>query len=463
MGIPGALTILAAAVLAAGCAGTTVPPDSRPPALPGQWTLPAAEAAPEPAGQDWWRGFGSAELDVLVRAAQARSLDVAAAEARVRQARAAARIAGAALLPEAAGELSVGRQGRLGGSASVQGSRHGAGLSGRYEVDLWGRGRAAREGAQADLQASAFDRDAVRLSVTAGVASAWLQALALRERIDIGERNLRSAQRLLDLVESRVRAGASTPLELAQQRGLVASQRRAIAALRQQAEDARAAVALLLAQPGGVPIGDHVALASLNVPTVAAGLPAGLLTRRPDIARAEARLAAADADVRAARAAMLPGLALTAGIGTGGGSLGRVFDNPVYSLAAALAAPIFDGGRLAGGHEQARARREELLANYRQAIVVAFGEVEAALNAVAGSETQAVAQAEELAQARRALQLAESRYRAGAETLLTLLDAQRTLYAAQDAAVQGQLARLTAAVALYKALGGGWQAPSGST
>ena len=430
--------------------------------LPTQWHSAPQTGAQAGVTADWWRSFGSAELDALVRQAQAQSLDMAAAVARVQQAGAAARIAGAALLPEVGASLDASRQQRLGGNASVDGKLFGAGLNASYEVDFWGRNRAGRDSALATLQASAFDRDTLQLTVSAGVATAWLQAVALRERIAIGESNLQSAGRLLALVESRVRAGAATPLELAQQRGLIAAQRRGVEALRQQAGDARSALALLLGQDNGPDIATQT-LAALQAPSVAAGLPAELLTRRPDIARAEAQLAAADANLLAARAALLPRLTLTGGIGSGGDALRRVFDNPLYSLAAGLAAPVFDAGRLAAGRDLAQARREELLANYRAAIVAAFADTEVALNAVAGIAAQSAAQGEELAQAQRALTLAERRYRAGADSLLTLLDAQRTLYAAQDAAVQLQAQGLQASVALYKALGGGWSRPAVTT
>lgn len=449
------MSVLVMALVLAGCAAPLPPAaGAAAQALPAQWQ----DAAPGAAAAiiaDWWRSFGSAELDALVRQAQAQSLDMAAAVARVQQAGASARIAGAALLPEVGASLSASRQQRLGGHASVAGNLFGAGLNASYEVDFWGRNRAGRDSALATLQASAFDRDTLQLTVTAGVASAWLQAVALAERIAIGESNLQSAARLLALVESRVRAGAATPLELAQQRGLIAAQRRGVEDLRQQAGDARSALALLLGQAGGPRLATST-LAALQAPSIAAGLPAELLTRRPDIARAEAQLAAADANLRAARAALLPRLTLTGGIASGGDALRRVFDNPVYSLAAGLAAPIFDAGRLAAGRDLAQARREELLANYRAAIVAAFADTEVALNAAAGVAAQSAAQAEELAQAQRALTLAERRYRAGADSLLTLLDAQRTLYAAQDAAVQLQAQGLQASVALYKALGGGW-------
>lgn len=449
---------MAAAALAvlAGCSLPSERLDASAPKLPLQWFGAATATTSSDIDVAWWRSFGSVELDALVQATQTRNLDIEAAMARVRQAEASARIAGAALLPQFAGSLDASRQGHAGGSADVQGNRFTASLSASYEVDFWGRNAAGHDSALATLRSSVFDRDTVQLTVTAGVSSAWLQEVALRERIGIAELNLRSAERLLALVESRARAGSGTSLELAQQRGLLAGQRRGMEALHQQAVDAGTAVALLLGQAGSPGIATAT-LADLNAPAVGAGLPVELLTRRPDIARAEAQMVAADADVRAARAAMLPSLTFSGGVDTGGNRLRRVFDDPIYSLAAGLAAPIFDGGRLAADRDLARARREELLANYRAAIVSAFADVETALNAVAGVDAQAAAQAEELAQAQRALALAESRYRAGAETLLTLLDAQRTLYAAQDAAVQLKALRLQAAVALFRALGGGWK------
>lgn len=458
MAIPRSLCIAAVAALLAGCAASPAPTTvaTTIPAPPARWSTVQAPGA-DALDAAWWRRFGSEELVSFVQAAEVESLDVAAAVARVRQAEASARIAGANLLPQLNASLTASREGRWSGDASVQGSTFGAGLSASYEVDFWGGNRGRSDAAQASLGASLFDRDTVQLTVTAGVASAWLQAVALRERVAIAQRNLQSAQRLLALVDSRARAGAATPLELAQQRGVVASQQRMAAALQQQAGDAQTALAVLLGRTD-LSIAT-TSLAPLQPPSVGAGLPSELLVRRPDIARAEARLAAADANVVAARAAMFPSLTLTAGVGTAGDRLRRVFENPVYSLAAGLVAPIFDAGRLAGARDLAVAQREEIVVNYRASVVAAFSDVEIALNAEAGLVAQASAQAEELAQAQRALVLAEARYRAGAETLLTLLDAQRTLYAAQEAAVQLKALRLQAAVSLWKAMGGGWRPP----
>ncbi|MNR82247.1 Toluene efflux pump outer membrane protein TtgI precursor [compost metagenome] len=458
-------TGFSAALLLSACA-TPAPPAGQQTLVPeaaAQWRQPQAAGVPgtlsSTVTRDWWRSFGSSELDGLLDAAQLQSYDLAAAVARVTQAQATATIAGAALLPELSGSLGATRNGRLGGdgNGTASGTTYQAGLTASYELDFWGRTRALRDTARAGLRAAEFDRDTVHLTVTAGVASAWLQTVGLRERVAIADLSVASAQRLLDVIESRARAGAANPLELAQQRGVLAAQIRARAAIRQQAEDSLTTLAVLLGRNPSLLQLAGTDLNKLQAPQINAGLPADLLLRRPDIARAEAQLSGADANIIAARAAMLPRISLGGDITAGSNRVSSVFDNPVYSLAAGLAAPIFNAGRLAAGRDLALAQGEELLLNYRRAIVAAFGDVETALNAVAGIEAQHIAQVEVLRQAQRGFDLAESRYRAGAETSLTLLDAQRTLYAAQDAAAQLRTLRLQAAVSLYRALGGGWQ------
>lgn len=456
MGVHKSVAAWGAALVLGGCAAPVMDTTQPAPALPKQWPQAATATEADAAlSQHWWRSFGSAELDSVVDRAQIQSWSVAEAAARVRQAAARWNQAGAALLPEVNGGMNATRNKSLSDRGDTAQNRFTASLSASYEVDFWGKNRAGRDAAQAAWKASVFDRDTVQLTVTAGAAQAWLHSVALHERVDIARLNLQSAERLVQLVESRARAGAASALELAQQKGLVASQRRSLLALQQQALDAQAALATLLGQAGGADV-VTTSLLGLQMPAVGVGVPAQLLVRRPDIARAEAQLAAAQANVQVARAAMLPRLTLTGSVGTGDDRWQRMFDNPLYALAAGLTAPIFDAGRLAAGNELAMAQREELLATYRKTIIEAFADVQLALHAVTGVQAQAEAQSEELAQARKALSLAETRYRSGAESLLTLLDAQRTLYAAQDVAVQLRLAHLQAHVSLYKALGGGW-------
>ena len=455
IGMKKTIVALVAVFALSACATRKITPSNPDVALPMQWSITVFGGVAHTVTQDWWRSFGSVELDALIELARQQSLDVVAASARVRQAQAFAGQAGASLWPQLTGSLQIGRQGRLGGDALVTGTSSSAGFSASYELDFWGKNQAARESANANVQASIFDRDTVQLTITARVADAWLLGVALHERIGIARLNLQTAERLLGLVEYRSKAGAASALELAQQRALVAAQRRVWLGLSQQMQAVNTSLALLLGKAGGVAVVAE-SLTVLNAPEVDAGLPAALLTRRPDIARAEARLRAANANIDLARAAMWPAMTLSANSGASAGRLRQFLENPVYALAATLVGPIFDGGRLAAGRDLAFAQQEELLVSYQQTIVQAFADVELALNAVAGTETQAKAQKQELAQAQKAMALAESRYRGGAETLLTLLDAQRTLYAAQDISIQLKLARLQGQVALYRALGGGW-------
>ncbi|KMZ11173.1 RND efflux system, outer membrane lipoprotein CmeC [Candidatus Burkholderia humilis] len=217
---------------------------------------------------------------------------------------------------------------------------------------------------------------------------------------------------------------------------LDAAQQHALASLHQQANDSEALVATLPGVPSpGFGITTR-SLGALRAPSIDAGVPSSLMTRRPDIAYQEAQFAAAYADVVAARAAMFPSITLTASVGTGSDRVQRIFDNPLYTVAAGLIAPIFDASALAAGRDLAKAQEEALLAAYRQSIIAAFADVDRALNASAGANAQTLAQDDELCETRRTLALAQSRYRAGVETALTVLDAQRTLYTGEDERVQ---------------------------
>jgi len=200
-------------------------------------------------------------------------------------------------------------------------------------------------------------------------------------------------------------------------------------------------------------------ITDLDVPAIDAGLPAELLVRRPDLASAEAQLAAANADVAAARAAMLPTITLTGSAGLASAALTSLTSagaTAAIQIAASLLQPVFDGGRLRGQKAIAESRERELLETYRKAILSAFSDVEQALAGTSRLGQQEELQDEVQTRARESLRLAEIRYRGGADDLLTVLDAQRTLFSAQDQLAQIQLSRLQAAVSLYKALGGGW-------
>jgi len=441
------MALASTCALLAGCAVQTPSHDELGVRIPGSWDSRSSERTatlPAPA-PDWWRAFGSPELEHLIDQAQAGSFDIAAAITGVRQARLLAEIAGAALLPEVSGSLNASRP-----------ASFGAGLQASYEVDFWGRNRALRDGALAELRASEYDRATVGLMALSSVADAYVQTLWLRQQQALLLDNLRLAERIMKVVESRRRAGAATQLEVAQQQGVIVSLQRSLVSVRQQEHDSIATLAVLLGKP---PQDFKVAgdsLDALSWPLIDAGLPSDLLARRPDIARLEAQLTAADANIVVARAAMFPSLSLGGGVSTGGNHLQEVFDNPVYSLTAGLTAPIFNGRRLAASHELARVQKQSLLVSYRAGIVAAFADVEIALNAIDSNDRQRSYHAQEEKLAQQALRLSESRYRAGAEDLLTVLDAQRTLYSARETSLRLHRDRLQASIGLFKALGGGW-------
>jgi len=429
--------------------------------LPAQ-TVPAAfeqmasANAPIWPAPEWWRGFGSSELDGLIAATQTGNLDLAAAETRVLQADASVRQSGAALLPFVGVGADASKQTHS-GSFSVS-------LGASYEFDFWGRNRDLLAASKAIATATRADRETVALTATAGTATTYFQLLSLRERLSIARQNLESAQSVLTITEARVRNGIATPLELAQQRSQIAGLQSVIPQLQQQELLTRAALALLL---GLSPEGFDVAgadIENISLPEVAPGLPAELLTRRPDVAAAEASLQSAHANVQAARAAFFPTLSLTGSGGLASAALTGLIANPVasYGLGLSLAQTIFDGGQLTAQSDAARAREQELIASYRSTVLTAFSDVETSLGGIAHFREQEGYEAEQVAQSQTAFDIAQVRYREGIADYLAVLDAQRTLYSARDSLGQVKLQRLQAAVALYKALGGGWTSPSPS-
>ena len=440
-------------------------PPAPPVEVPPQW-----QAGPQPARarlDAWWQDFADPQLASLLERARRNNPDLGAALARVEQARAQARVAAGNRWPT----LQAGFEGnheRLlhgPGYSGIDTSRDdrrlevfGLSLAASYEVDFWGGVAARARSGVATWQASAFDRDTLELTLTAAVAASYLDLSALQARGAIAQRNLDNAEQVLALVSTRQAAGAASPLELAQQRGLVARQRQQRESLRQEQANARLALATLLGEPVTRLHLDVTDFARLQAPATGAGLPSELLARRPDVARAEARLAAAQADVQVARSLLLPRLTLKASLGMGADHLADLLANRYYDLGGALLAPIFNAGALRAGYQASQARQQELLENYRKTLLDAFADVDRALNDGAGLDRQLQWQTQALDQAQQAFALAQTRYRAGADTLLTLLDAQRSLYQAQDDAITLRLQRLKASVALFKALGGGWKA-----
>jgi NodT family efflux transporter outer membrane factor (OMF) lipoprotein len=466
-------------VLLQACAGTAPPADPAGAAARAKVELPAGWRADAPAVEaplidaGWWTAFQSPALERLVAEAQGDSAELRIAYERVRQAEITLRQSGASRWPSVNANAGASRnRSSTPGEATTTRESTNAGLSLSYEVDLWGRVADSVRAGNASLRASQHDWQAARLSLVAGVAGQYFQWLGLGERVALAQANLARTERLLAIVESRLRNGVATPLEVSQQRSTLLSQRVTLLALQQQRSESATALALLLGrQPIGfspevyVPVSRDAAasapndFAALRVPELAPGLPMALLTRRPDLAAAEAQLAAADANVDAARAALLPSVSLSASSSLTSASLFSLADpTRSISLGLSLAQSIFDGGRQRAQIQLSESQRVVLIENYGQAIRTAVKEVGDALGQASYSQQQEDLQRELVAQAQASLRLAELRYREGSGDLMSLLDAQRSLFSAQDSLSVQRLARLQAVLDLYKALGGDWAA-----
>lgn len=419
-------------------------------------------AAPDPA---WWNGFRTPDLDRLMAGAMGGNFDLAAAVARLQQADAALRIAGAQLLPFVDVSGSVARTrgtSSTPGTPANAGRQYGGSLRASYQVDFWGGLRAQEQAARDSVAAAEFGVGTVTLATQSAVATALFDLLGAQEQLAIQQDNLRIAERTLTILRQRLVVGTATGLDVAQQETVVAQQRAQVPPLRQAIEANTFALAALAGlTPAEVTIAGQ-RLASVRVPEVAPGLPSEVLARRPDVRLAEANLAAASADVTAARAALFPTIALTAEGGLQSIALQTLLrpGATIYGIAASLTQTLFDGGALRAQLEQTRARRLELLANYRQAIVAALQDTETSLSALQRSTELVTLQTARAEAAQRAYDVSEAQFRAGTIDLLTVLITQTTLFNARLALVQAQTARLQAAAALFTALGGGWTAGS---
>ncbi len=451
--------------LAAACAGCALPASQRSaPPLPAVFEHASATDSSDWPGKDWYRSFASAELDALIDEATAHNFDLATARSRVTQADLRARQAHAGILPS----IDAAGNGNYLAGHSVDGTAHetdwAALVSASYEVDFWGKNRATADAARYLAIGARADRDTVAITTLAAVANGYFQVLSLRERLALAHATVDAARSLAQIVEARVRAGRSNPMELAAQRGILAAAELVIPELEQTETEAVAALAVLV---GRSPEGFHLTgapLDSLAEPPVVAGLPSGLLLRRPDVFTAEANLKAAGADFLAARAALFPSLSLTAAGGVQNQALNAAVISlsgvgPTLNLGAALTQPIFDAGRLRAARAEAQAKEEELETGYRAAIVAALVDVENALSAIHRLDDSRGLQNDNVTQTERAFDGVRLRYEAGAGDFRDVLEAQRMLYSARDSFIQYRAARLRALVGLSKALGGGWQAP----
>ena len=463
------MAFLAATLALGGCA--LGPFFERPKVeVPGAFRASADSAQSAWPAQGWWRNFRSGELDALINRARVYNDDLAAAAARVIQADAQVRISGSPLLPsvDATGDYSYRRSGTGSSTSSAFGvgrSRYfdtrtySVGLQSSYDLDLFGRNRALLAASAANAVATRFDQETVALTVVTSVASTYFQVLSAQDRLRVAQRNLRSAEQILAAYRARLTVGTANLLDVSQQEALVAQQRANLPSFRNTIEQNRIALGILVGLPperldikGG-------SLDALPLPRVAPGLPSELLARRPDIAYAEALLAAQNANIRAARAAFYPSVTLTASDGltslalstiTGPGTL-------VAQLAAGLTQPIFDNGLREGDLQQARGRDLELLANYRKSVLQAFTDVEQSLTALQYSGQQETLERQAIAVAQRSADIAQAQLQAGTIDIITSLNTQTTLYNNLDLLTQIRLARFQALLNVYKALGGGFK------
>jgi len=417
-------------------------------ALPTGWSNVAGvgNAQVNPATA-FWQELGSADLNHLIDNALAQNLDLEAALHRIEQARAQAKSSASPLYPTVTASGSASRNFEDSGSSNA--ARGGGSIS--YEVDLWGKNRNAAKSADYRVNASEFDREALRLVVTSDATNFYAQILSLNDRIRIAEFNLKDAEEVLRIIEARFGQGGVSGLEVSQQRVAVNNLRTVMASLVEQRSTTANALAILLGLAPQNYAAPTTGLATLSLPPVNLTPPATLLTARPDIESAEAGLLAVNADIGVARAAFFP--SLTLGLDT---AISAGFGGPAAaatSIASGLLAPIFTGGRLTGNLENVTARQKELAVQYRQTVLVAFQEVEDALAALKSNNDRAVLSRATVAESQTAYDIAKARFDAGAVDYLNLLEAQRSLYQAQDNQITINQGQLQSFVQLRKAMG----------
>jgi multidrug efflux system outer membrane protein len=450
-------TTLLAALALAGCA--PMAPRHERPAAPVPAAFPGAPAAPPTAGVanaaelPWATFFADATLRSLVELALAENRDLRVAVLNIEAVRAQFDLRRADLWPTVNAGLAASRQ--TAASGAVVGA-YSAGLNvTAYEVDLFGRVRSLGDAAAAQLLATQEARRAVQVALVAQVAQQYLALLADDELTDLTQRALTTRQESLRLTRLRLDNGVASELDLRQAQTLVEAARATQAQLQRQRQVDLNALALLAGhelpplapQPGR--------LQTLELADLPAGLPSEVLLRRPDVRQAEQQLAAAEASIGAARAAFWPRITLTASVGTASTALTDLFKDGAWSFAAQLLQPIFDAGRNRANLAQAQVQREVAVAQYERAVQAAFRDVADTLagRATLGEQLRA-AQAQADAEAARQA-LVDLRLRNGVASSLELLDAQRSLFAAQQAVVQTRAALLQNRVAAYRALGGG--------
>ncbi len=454
-----ALVLLSSAL--AACS-TLIPPYQRPappvpPSYPAEAVPAAATGSEAAADVDWQRFFADARLKQLIALALANNRDLRVAVLNIEQTRALYQVRRADELPTIGVGATVARQPI--GTTLATSYAVGLAITG-YELDLFGRVHDLSEAALAQYFATAENRKAVQISLVSSVANAYLNLLADDELLRVTRQTLVTREDSTRLTKLRFDNGASSELDYRQAESLLEGARVALAqSLRQRSLDENA-LQLLVGQALPADLPAPLALDQQQIPgDLPAGLPSDLLVRRPDVRASEQQLLAANANIGAARAAFFPHITLTGNLGSASGQLSGLFKSGSFAFTgtAQLLEPIFDAGRNRANLDVARVNRDIAIAQYEKAIQSAFREVADALAGRATLGEQLRAQAAQTNALAITYRLADLRYRAGAASYLDTLDAQRSLFAAQQALVQTQALQLQNLVTLYRALGGGWR------
>ena len=463
--------------------GCSVGPDyHRPPAVPSQ-PLPAAfgetgstsnfpdwkvaQPSADSPRPEWWKVFDRAELNRLESLAATNNQNLAATAAQLEQARALVTVARADFFPQLSAQPSYARQ-RTSVNAPQNGQAAGAAytyntflapLDLNWELDLWGRVRRESEGAQARFVAAADDLESARLSVHAEVASDYFMLRSLEAEHGLVADTITAYRRSLELTQNRRQGGIASDLDVSQAETQLRVAEAELPALDLQRETLLHALSTLCGQPA---TGFQLApenFATSAIPNLPVKLPSELLERRPDIAAAERRMSAANADVGVAKSAFYPRLFLTGVAGYQSLSASTFFDWPsrLWALGPSFNFPLFTGGRNRAQLAAARAAYDATVANYRETVLTAFQEVENELSAQHLLAAQFRAQSAAVAAARHTLDISNNRYQAGLDTYLDVATAQSVTLSNERIAVQLAGQRLVAEVALIKALGGGWK------
>ncbi|MGK9264087.1 efflux transporter outer membrane subunit [Sinorhizobium meliloti] len=456
------IALLLTATTLAGC---VVGPDYQKPllALPANWgNAKQAKPSRPPELTEWWQRLRDPMLNELVQEAVSGSLDVAAAKARIREARASYRQSAGALFPSADGSSSVTRN-KSSAMTTVQGdiySQYQAGFDASWEIDLFGANRRAVEAARYGLDAAEEDLRSTLLTLIGDIASNYVEARGYQARIALARRTAASQRETAALTRTKFEAGASSAVDVSNAAGQAASTEADIPELEAAYAQTVHRLSVLTGRaPAALTdrLKKYAAIPTPKLP-IPTGIPAEILLTRPDVRLAERQYAQATARIGEAEAARYPGVSLTGDIATSGLKLGDLGKNSSisWSFGPTLSVPIFNGGQLKAAVDVARAQRDQYFIAYRSSVLTALEDVENAIVSLAQERIRNGKLASSASHYREAASLARSLYQSGASSFLDLLEAERSLYSAEDALLQSRVAIATDYIALNKALGGGW-------